>query len=92
MCWMHIISPSRARSALSDWLDEVPANKIMGFGGDYLFVEGAYGHSVIARQNIAMVLASKVDEGFYSLDQAKKYARWLLRENAENLFLKPFTR
>jgi hypothetical protein len=87
MCWMHIISPSRSRSALSDWLDEVPANKIMGFGGDYLFVEGSYGHSVLARQNIALVLASKVDEGVYSLDQAKKYARWLLRENAERLFL-----
>ena len=88
MCWMHIISPSRSRSALSDWLDEVPANKIMGFGGDYLFVEGSYGHSVIAREDIAMVLADKVDDGFYSLDQAKKYARWLLRENAERLFFK----
>jgi len=39
MCWMHIISPSRARSALDEWLDEVPVNKIMGFGGDYLCVE-----------------------------------------------------
>lgn len=86
MCWMHIISPSRSRSALSDWLDEVPANKIMGFGGDYLFVEGVYGHSVIARDNIARVLAAKVEEDIYDLDQAKKYASWLLRENAENLF------
>ncbi|TRO47759.1 amidohydrolase, partial [Candidatus Bathyarchaeota archaeon] len=60
MCWMHIISPSRSRSALGDWLDEVPANKIMGFGGDYLFVEGSYGHSVIARENVARVLTSKV--------------------------------
>jgi hypothetical protein len=87
MCWMHIISPSRSRSALSDWLDEVPANKIMGFGGDYLFVEGAYGHSVLARENIAHVLAQKVDDGVYTVDQAKKYARWLLRENPERLFL-----
>lgn len=88
MCWMHIISPSRSRSALSDWLDEVPANKIMGFGGDYLFVEGAYGHSVMARENIARVLSEKVDDRVYTLDQAKKYARWLLRENPERLFLK----
>jgi predicted TIM-barrel fold metal-dependent hydrolase len=88
MCWMHIISPSRSRSVLSDWLDEVPANKILGFGGDYVFVEGVYGHSVIARKNIAMVLALKVDEGVYTMERAKKYARWLLRENAERLFLK----
>lgn len=86
MCWMHIISPSRSRTALSDWLDEVPANKILGFGGDYLFVEGVYGHSVIARENVAKVLASKVDDGIYSLEQAKKYASWLLRENAARLF------
>ena len=86
MCWMHIISPSRSRTALSDWLDEVPANKILGFGGDYLFVEGVYGHSVIARENIAKVLASKVDDGIYSVEQAKKYASWLLRENAARLF------
>jgi hypothetical protein len=86
MCWMHIISPSRSRTVLSDWLDEVPANKILGFGGDYLFVEGAYGHSVIARENIAKILASKVDDGIYSLEQAKKYASWLLRENAARLF------
>jgi len=86
MCWMHIISPARSRSALYDWLDEVPANKIMGFGGDYLFVEGAYGHSVIARENVAKVLASKVDEGTYSMEQAKKYASWILRENPMRLF------
>ena len=86
MCWMHIISPSRSRTALSDWLDEIPANKILGFGGDYLFVEGAYGHSVIARENIAKVLASKVDDGVYTIERAKKYASWLLRENAARLF------
>jgi hypothetical protein len=83
---MHIISPNRSRTALSDWLDEVPVNKILGFGGDYLFVEGVYGHSVIARENIAKVLSLKVDDGIYSVEQAKKYASWLLRENATRLF------
>lgn len=86
MCWMHSISPSRSRKALSDWLDEVPANKILGFGGDGYSVEGVYGNSVIARKNIARVLAVKVDNGDYSLEQAKKYASWLLRKNAERLF------
>lgn len=83
---MHIISPSRARSALCEWLDEVPANKILGFGGDYLSVEGTYGHSVIARDNVARVLAAKVEEGDYSLEDARKYASWILRDNALGLF------
>ena len=86
MSWMHIISPSRARSALSEWLDEVPASKILGFGGDYLMVEGSYGHSIIARENIARVLAKKVDEGDYTVEEAKKYAAWMLRENPKRLF------
>ena len=86
MCWMHIISPSRSQTALSQWLDEVPANKILGFGGDYLFVEGVYGHSVIARKNVTKVLASKVNDGVYTLEEAKKYAQWILRENALLLF------
>jgi predicted TIM-barrel fold metal-dependent hydrolase len=86
MCWMHIISDTRARSALSEWLDEVPANKIMGFGGDYAFIEGVYGHAVIAKENITRVLSSKVDDGAYSLDKAKKYAGWLLRDNPMRLF------
>jgi predicted TIM-barrel fold metal-dependent hydrolase len=86
MCWMHVISESRARSALSEWLDEVPANKIMGFGGDYAFVEGVYGHAVMAKENIARVLASKVDERSFSLGEAKKYASWLLRDNPLRLF------
>ncbi|MCW4048206.1 MAG: amidohydrolase family protein [Candidatus Bathyarchaeota archaeon] len=86
MCWMHIISPNKSRSQLHEWLDEVPVNKILGFGGDYLFVEGAYGHAVIARDNVARVLSRKVDEGDYSMEQAKKYASWILRENALKLF------
>ena len=86
MCWMHIISDSRSRSALSEWLEEVPANKIMGFGGDYAFIEGTYGHAVMAKENIARVLASKVDEEIFSLEEAKKYATWLLRENPMRLF------
>ena len=86
MCWMHIISPSRAMSALDEWLDEVPVNKIMGFGGDFLCVEGSYGHSVMARDNVAKVLAGKVDDGIYKMDEAKKYADWILRDNPKRLF------
>ncbi len=86
MSWMHIISPSRSRSALHEWLDEVPANKILGFGGDFLCVEGAYGHAVIARENITRVLALKVEEGDLKLEDATRYATWILRQNAEELF------
>jgi len=86
MCWLHIISPYRARQALSEWLDTVPWNKIFGFGGDYLFVEGVYGHSVIARENIAKVLTEKVEDGSLTQEQALSLAQKLLRDNAYNFF------
>jgi len=86
MAWLHIISPSVARRALSEWLDTVPSNKILGFGGDYRFVEGVYGHSVMARENIAWTLAEKVEDEGYSLKEAEQLAKKLLRDNASNLF------
>jgi predicted TIM-barrel fold metal-dependent hydrolase len=81
MCWGHIISPEAARRALTEWLDAVPANKIIGFGGDYCFVDGVYGHQQLARDNIATVLAAKVADGSFDMDRAREIARWLLVDN-----------
>jgi predicted TIM-barrel fold metal-dependent hydrolase len=86
MCWLHIISPYKARIALAEWLDTVPWNKILGFGGDYILAEGVYGHQVIARQNIARVLTEKVNEDYFSQTEAIALAEKLLRDNAKNLF------
>ena len=86
LSWMHVIGALPARSILDEWLDLVPANKILGFGGDYLFVEGAYGHACIARENISRVLADRVERGDQSLDEAKEIAERILRFNARELF------
>jgi predicted TIM-barrel fold metal-dependent hydrolase len=86
MCWMHIISPVEARRTLSEWLEVVPASKILGFGGDSSLVEETYGHAVMARENISRVLCEKVEEGRFTLEQAKALANMLLRENARAVF------
>ncbi len=86
MAWMHIIDPAQARSALSEWLDIVPNTKIFGFGGDYAVVEKVYGHLVIARQNIARVLADKVEEGAYSRAEASMLVRRLMFENPNEFY------
>ncbi|WP_455368307.1 amidohydrolase family protein [[Eubacterium] cellulosolvens] len=88
LAWLHLISPHVAREALSEWIDTVPSNKILGFGGDYVFVEGSYGHSIIARENVSRVLIQKVENGDLKLDHAKSLAKKILRDNAINLFLK----
>jgi hypothetical protein len=86
MCWGHIISPEAARRALIEWLDAVPANKISAFGGDYCFVDGVYGHQLLARQNVAAALAQKVTDGSISLGRAKEVAEWMFIDNPKRLF------
>lgn len=87
-CWMHIISPSAARAALHEMLDSVPANKIFGFGGDYRYPELSYAHLVMARRNIARVLAERVHEGACTETEAVEVAQWLLHDNPAKMFLK----
>jgi hypothetical protein len=86
LCWVHIISPNAARIILSEWLDTVPSNKILAFGGDYRFVEGAYGHTVMARRNVAATMQEKVDHGDIELRQVPYLVSRILRENAKELF------
>jgi len=87
ICWCHIISPKMTCSALDEYIDLVPMNKIIGFGGDYgRPVEKVYGHLVMAREDIAIVLGERVDRGLMSLEQAVEIARKWLIDNAKELY------
>ena len=86
MCWSHIIAPVAARRALSEFIDAVPANKISAFGGDYLFVDGIYGHLQLARENVAAVLAEKVRGNVMAEDQAVLLGRQLFYDNPRRIF------
>ena len=86
MCWTPVISPAYTIRYLNEWLETVPANKIMVFGGDYSVVELVYAHSVFARRIVAKVLIEKVKTGYFSEEEAKHIARKLLRENALEIF------
>jgi uncharacterized protein len=83
---MHIISPTTAQRALSEYLDTVPLAKIFGFGGDYRYVENSYGHLVIALENIARTLAAKVESGDYSETHALDAGRRILYQNPKEFF------
>jgi predicted TIM-barrel fold metal-dependent hydrolase len=85
MCWAHIISPSASVAALGDFLDAVPYNKISAFGGDYLFVDGVYGHLEIARQNVSSVLADKVEKGVFTEAKALEIAKALFYDNPKRI-------
>ena len=86
MCWLRIISASYSIRYLNEWLDTVPANKIFGFGGDFIFVEGTYGHLIIARENIAKALGARVEDGIINEPDALRLAKMLLHDNPAELF------
>jgi predicted TIM-barrel fold metal-dependent hydrolase len=86
MSWIYHFSSTAARSSLSEWLECVPIDQILAFGGDATNVEVAYGTSVVARECITGVLAEKVEDHFYTLEEAGLAAQRILRENAMELF------
>ena len=87
LCWCHIVSPMMTRSLLNEWIDLMPINKILGFGGDYCEpVEKTYGHLVMARENIAHVLAGRIDEGLMDRGDAMLIARKWFYENPKELY------
>lgn len=86
MCWAHIVSPVVSRNILSEWLEFIPYNKINGFGGDYCFIDGVYGHQYIARRNIAEVLSEKVDRGLFTVSKACEIGKAILYDNPAELF------
>jgi len=91
MCWVYVISPSFAYRFVNEAIETVPADKLLGFGGDYQIVEGTYGHSVLCRETVSKVLADKVLEGYWTEAEAIRYARMILRENAIQVFGLPLS-
>lgn len=86
MCWAHIISPAACINALDDWLDSVPVSKIIAFGGDYIIPDAVYAHQLMARRNISKVLAQKVEDGIFDLDDAKWMAKRMFYDNPKSIF------
>ena len=82
MCWLYIISPSYSERYLHEWLETVPASKIMAFGGDFRNVENIYGHLLFAKQVVTKVLTEKVRDGYFSESEALKIAQMILHDNA----------
>lgn len=86
LCWLYIISPSYSERYLHEWIETVPANKIMAFGGDYENVETVYGHALMDREVIVRVLVEKVRTAYLTEAEAIDIARKMLFQNAVDLF------
>ncbi len=88
MSWIWVVDPIAASLFLKQALTAAPVTKITGFGGDYAFVENAYGHLQIARMQIAQVLNELVEIRYFDEDEAVDAGSFLLRHSAERLYTK----
>ena len=70
-------------AGLDEAIDLIPMNKILAFGGDYsgVVLEKIYGHLVMARENIAEVLARRIMNKQLSESQALTLVRKWFWEN-----------
>ena len=87
LCWSHIISQSQCCSGIDELLDQVPINKILAFGGDYIRpVEKVVGHLYMARENFAKVFGSRIDRELMSFEQACKILKLWFWDNPLELY------
>lgn len=86
MNWSYAISPSYAERYLNEWLEAVPASKIIAFGADMMIPENVYSELKMARRIISNVLIGKVREGYFTEAEAKTVAKMILHDNAAELY------
>ncbi|MDP2337353.1 MAG: amidohydrolase family protein [Bacteroidota bacterium] len=86
MAWSALISQSFTVRYLQEFIETVPNNKIMAYGGDSQTVEGAYGASVLARETVEKALTGMVKDGYLTEAEALDVAKKILRENAISIY------
>lgn len=92
--WWHNFFPSTMRQVMEERLDMLPLNKQVGFFSDAYCLEWTYGKARIVCNQLAVVLAGKVEQGQYTREDALSIARSILYETPQEfgMRLKPTIR
>jgi hypothetical protein len=83
--WWHNFFPDVIRQVMAERLDMLPTNKQIGFFSDAYCVEWTYAKAVLVRKQLAQVLANKVQQGQYSIEDALQIASRVLYESPQIL-------
>lgn len=87
LVWCHQISPYMTEHMLNEWIDLVPANKIIGFAGDACDgPEKTVGALALARENIARALAVRIQRRQMSETRALDICRAWLYDNPRRIY------
>lgn len=83
--WWHNFFPGAIRKVISNRLDMLAANKQIGFFSDAYCVDWTYAKVLTVRKQWVEVLAEKVQQDQYSIDEALAVARQILYETPQSL-------
>lgn len=87
LCWSFAVSPKMAANALEEWIDLVPMNKIIGFGGDYITMpENIWAHLELAKETLAKVFSDKIKRGEIDTERAKEILKMWMYDNPARLY------
>ena len=86
LCWAWAMNPDGSERALSEWLDGVPYNKILGYGADTGLPWCDVGYALQARLGIARVLDRKIEANAFSREKAEEIAAAIMLGNGEEFF------
>lgn len=84
--WLAYIAPAAYRRAMAEWLDAVPATKLLAVGADCLHVEQTLGALILTRRQLALTLADKVADSGWPLTLAQDVGSRLLGGNGAELY------
>jgi len=83
--WWHNFFPSVMRQVMEERLDMVPVNKQVGFFSDAYCLEWTYAKAKMILNQLSVVLATKIEYGQYTRNDALAVARAILYDTAYDL-------
>ncbi len=84
--WLPLISPTAMKRVFLEWLDTVPVNRIMIWGGDSFRVEGTYASLFLVKKVVSDALAERLQAGDLSEGNLLPLLWDIFRNNAVKLY------
>ena len=88
LCWLPLISTTAAITALHEYLEVMQTSDRIAWGGDNWTSEESYGATLAYKHVVARVLAQKVRQGYFDMDEARILTEKLLFKNARSIYTK----
>ena len=81
-CWAHLVSQELFERCAETCIDVVPLNKVIAFGGDFIFCPpAAVGGLIMAKESLARVLGRRVKVGRLGMAEARRILEMWFHDN-----------